>query len=175
MGFEMDISLLVSHIKECFGNMMPPRNYLEQGKIQSPGILFTFDFRVNDSNDSEESGSIESCKLVHLLFVYPHATFIAEKEHLYEPSDFKMTSNHESCYRSDGIWSPLSKIYFDMCESINKTRKKRHQKTMAPIQMRSHAYIWNMKTVMVDLIPDPENPSDGYWKKIGKIENLKKS
>jgi len=172
MGFKMEISLLVSSIKRCFENMMPPRIYHEQGrKIQAPGILFSFDLQVNDS---QKAASIEVHRLVHLLFVYPHATFMTEIEYGFNPSDFKMTSNHDSCYKSDGIWSPLSKIYFNMCESINELRKERHKKEIAPIQMGSHASIWDMKTVMVDLIPDPDHPG-GYWKKVENIVNLKKS
>ena len=33
-------------------------------------------------------------------------------------SRFKNTSNHDSCWRSDGIQSPLANLYFEMADSV---------------------------------------------------------
>ena len=170
MGFNFDVSMMISSIKECFESLMPEVKY-DGNKVKAPGVLYTFDFRINDNRISMKS--IQLSRIVHILLVYPHAVFISEKnDYVTVPEDFRMTSNHNSCYKSDGIWTPVSKIYFDMCEKINHIRKGRHMEELSPIEMDSNAYIWKMKMVTVDLVPDPDNP-DGYWKKIERISIFK--
>jgi hypothetical protein len=48
------------------------------------------------------------------------------------------TSNHDSCWRTDGLDSPISQVYFEMAESINAELGE--EKSVAPKDMSDHTY-----------------------------------
>ena len=85
---------------------------------------------------------------------------------------WKNTSNHDSCWRSDGIQSPITDQYFSMCEEINEMRKADGLEPVAPINMHhfnhldSHPLVTEVD-VTTESDPDTHNPS--YFRRIVKI------
>lgn len=85
------------------------------------GVLVTLDLRVSDY--SEDDDNFE-CETAHLLFVRPNnytKVMCALGTQLYEvkPEDWKMTSDHDSGWTSDGF-RMLDKVYWDLREKVPK-------------------------------------------------------
>lgn len=78
----------------------------------------------------EESTELGSRRFVHLLFHRPgnYTTVMMvvtdniclRKE---EIKDWKVTSCHDSCWRGDGVLSPLFRLYIEMCKEVDPTAR----------------------------------------------------
>ncbi len=66
------------------------------------------------------------------------------------------TSNHDSCWRTDGL-RPISIVYFDLAEKINKERKKDGLGEIAPVVMKDHTFINQVKKLKVRFRKNKEN------------------
>ena len=74
----------------------------------------------------EESSEFGPRRFVHFPFRRPGNyttvmmtvtnSILLRKE---EIVDWEVTSCHDSCWRGDGLLSPLSKLYFEMCEEVD--------------------------------------------------------
>ena len=85
------------------------------------------------------------------------------------------TSNHDSCWRSDGIDSPLTRLYFEFSEQINNELSengKYRENEVAPVLMHDHStfnFITPFDLVKITKSKDTKDNS-GYRKRIVSIE-----
>lgn len=73
-------------------------------------------------------------------------TFVMVNEELW-----KNTSNHDTCWESDGINSPLSELYFTMADEINMSLKDSGYEEMAPRDMNQSVYMTGKLWELVDI------------------------
>lgn len=134
----MDLASTIAGIK----NKVLPATYC--GEKEQPGILFTLDMRVS----SHENGdSFNAAADIGVLIVNPHSVFVAER--LNRPFCFvdapldqwKNTSNHNSCWKSDGLL-PLTETYFRLCEEINELRVEAGLPKIASKDMSTNIFYW---------------------------------
>jgi len=98
---------------------------LDSGVTQKEALYIKFEVRVRDfkaKGDRIIRDEELSCP-VHMIFfgdtsVFFYADKNLECSDIPSPELFVNTSNHNSCWRSDGF-SKLNELYFDMCEEIN--------------------------------------------------------
>ncbi|TSC60424.1 MAG: hypothetical protein LiPW15_302 [Parcubacteria group bacterium LiPW_15] len=71
-------------------------------------------------------------RFIHLLFHRPGnhtAVMVAVTDNPHfrkeEMKDWRVVSCHDSCWRSDGVESPLSKLYFEMCKEVDSAAAPR--------------------------------------------------
>ena len=88
-----------------------------------PGLMTTLDLRMFHYENSCES-EYKRSSLVHTLFTSNTSVFVVESAHYkrwYEipVGDWKNTSNHDSCWRSDGM-RHLTEICFRMADELNE-------------------------------------------------------
>ena len=128
--FEMKLSDLASALKE---------QVIPRGQHNEKALYMCFDVGLRIYSPIEAH-----CRsLVHILMYCPYGgsvhTFVAEQDFgpTKSPKElvWENTSNHDSCWRSDGLDTPLSRIYFRMADEINAKREAAGYETMAPVQM----------------------------------------
>lgn len=111
------------------GNNYAKRTANEDGTWTCPGLLFDVEFTVRDRSiqDYDEMVDTQAFDAYYILFtdgvsVYYASQFNDEgKRRMWNevaPEEWVNTSNHDSCWRSDGL-SWISKLYFDMCKHVN--------------------------------------------------------
>lgn len=76
----------------------------------------------------KESSELGPRRFVHFLFYRPRNyttvmmvvtdNICLRKE---EITDWKVTSCHDSCWRGDGVLSPLFRLYIEMCKEVDPT------------------------------------------------------
>ena len=109
----------------------------QNSAVAEPGLLFSL--RLNLSN-YEDDYTFSYTQNIFILFCGNTSVFTAEiNSHLNKPEDipndvWENPSNHDSCWRSDGIYI-FSKIYFDMAEKINADRVAAGLEKIAPVKM----------------------------------------
>ena len=64
---------------------------------------------------------------------------------------WKNTSNHDTCWRTDGIDSPLSALYFTMADDVNNELSSSNYLPVAPKDMHSSVYPVDKLWKMVDI------------------------
>ena len=100
----------------------------DDGSITAGGMLIEVELNVSDPSieDYDERMEAGARRFYYVVFCNNVSVFVARREvddgiqHYedIESSDWENTSNHDSCWRSDGMrW--LSKAYFDMCDEVN--------------------------------------------------------
>jgi hypothetical protein len=165
MGFEISFGSLVRGIVDGLRDKVAFHpTYEGKGKMKHSGVMFMFGLSVSSYTDKV---SARTSELLGIIFLYPHITFIATG--LQRAQDWQMTSSHDTCYVSDGIDSPVSKLYFKMCEEVNRQRKAGGQGEIAPMHMSSHAHFQGLKLVEVFTDPDPKETGRYQWRIIDKI------
>ena len=113
------------------------------GTWTCPGLVFDVEFTVRDPSiqDYDEKEINKAFASYYILFtdnvsVYYASQFDDEGTrrmwYQVEPEEWINTSNHDSCWRSDGL-SWISKLYFDMCKHVNGE--------VAPIALESTARV----------------------------------
>lgn len=128
--FEMRLSDLVSTIKE---------QVIPRGQHNEKALYLCLDVGLRVYSPIEAS-----CRsLVHILLYCPYGgsvhTFVAEQD--FGPTmslrelEWDNTSNHDSCWRSDGLDTPLSRIYFRMADEINAKLEATGHEGQAPVRM----------------------------------------
>ena len=78
-----------------------------------------------------------------------------------KPSDYKMTSDHDSCWRSDGIDSSISHVYFALAKQVNADKAPKCLEQWCTVRCEYVDVTW----VPIDL-------ADTYWKRLTKIESV---
>lgn len=69
------------------------------------------------------------------------------------------TSNHDSCWRSDGVRSPIVKAYFDLCSEVAPKK--------APVEVCATAHIDHVAIVKIHVKPTGD---DGYRQTLVYVE-----
>jgi len=72
--------------------------------------------------------------------------------------EWQNTSNHDSCWRSDGVRAPIAKAYFDLCREVAPKK--------APIELVSTANIDHVAVVKIQVRP----VGDGYHQTLVHME-----
>jgi len=153
--FEMPISRLVADIKE----MLLPR-----GQPNDKALYMRFDVSMHVYKPTDIR---RRCFLNFILYC-PHGgsvhTFFAEEPfhpYIQDLRNLKWdnTSNHDSCWRSDGVDSPVSRVYSRMADEINAQLDAQGFKTIAPAHMHKHVNLsWGpaWKLIDVEVRRDPD-------------------
>lgn len=143
-----------------------------RGERSLYGVGFCLDVRADYYGENGDAG--HAYRRVFILACGNVSTFVAideDDERWYGltevPLDkWKNTSNHDSCWRSDGIDSPLSALYFKLAEEVNAQLSE----PVAPkdITIEVAPVFTRLGTeVVVTLETDREkDPNSNYWKKV---------
>ena len=88
--------------------------------VKRPGIHIRFIARVDDTSTGKNMYAY-----VHFLFFGNTSVFFFAGSEMFlnkiELNQFQNTSNHDSCWRSDGF-SKLDELYFRMCNAVSKEK-----------------------------------------------------
>ena len=115
--FDINVTNLIYSIKE---KVLPPQHFKDQLPDKSwKAIVISLDLSMNDYNiHKSKRGS------VHFIFTRNTSVWYTFREGLHRwdeiPfNEWKNTSNHDSCWISDGVRSVLTKLYFEWAKEIN--------------------------------------------------------
>lgn len=142
----------------------------------APGLVFQLHASIGSHTNGE---SFTVYRTVWLAFTRHTSVFVAVQprdEHWYGAKDipvdaWKNTSNHDSCWRSDGIDSPLTSVYFEMCEEVNDLRVAAGLDSIAPNSMHQFSHLSSsvFQEVMKTTVTDYERDTSGYHRKLVDI------
>lgn len=145
--------------------------------ITTHGVIFTLNCSTSDYTEEK---NYHVNKQIYFLFTRRTSVFVAvapEGVHYYSWEEIPLelwenTSNHDTCWRSDGTDSPLSKLYFNMCDEVNSMREQDGLERKAPVELShfnnfSHRLVRHVDVTTTD-DADSHNPS--YFKKIVEIK-----
>lgn len=123
---EVQASNLVCSLYDRFRSLLT--NDFAEGKNRCEALLvsistqFSHSGYAEDGNTLHEYGSSEVYTYAHFILcgnVYVWSYTGPEGNPVKVPLEqWKNTSNHDSCWRSDGVNSILSTLYFDSCEKV---------------------------------------------------------
>jgi hypothetical protein len=160
--------------------------HTEDNSIEKVGIYIPISFFVHGYPDSNGISKRDVQATANTAFImagqtnvfYANDWFNKNKKSisLQEPftaEEFENTSNHDSCWRSDGIDSPITRLYFDMCEWVNQELMEMDEPRKAPKDLDSYTRfafypesLW--KIVKIRFVDDEKNP---YHKKLIEIKD----
>lgn len=152
--FQADLGEVIADIKKM---LIPP------GQTNPKALYIRADIgmRVYEPTD------IRRRSFLHFVLYSPFGgsvhTFVAEQnfdghEELNELA-WENTSNHDTCWRTDGLRSPISKVYFRMADEINAVLVEQGYEGVAPARMDSRASlawgseVWKLINVRVKRVP----------------------
>lgn len=112
-------------LSECICKMvykMP----VEKNKLLFISVRCNYDFYEKDIHIELPTSTVnfifhKASNYIKVLFVVLNDIFIFP-EHLI---DMKLTSYHDSCWRSDGVSSPLTKFHHNKCEELKQEINKK--------------------------------------------------
>ena len=176
MLVDTDVSLLITQLVEQFRSKMKQLDYNYQtGKAKSIGIKMKLNMKLFDYTDNH---TFETHEFLTFIFTGNTSVFVsseADDQFVYslKPENFANTSNHDSCWRSDGL-NILSKKYFEMAERINKQRVEQCLKEIAPIAMRQHNHFGFGNLFELVIINIKLKDTNEYQYDLISVEEVKK-
>jgi len=150
----------------------------DTGNMKRVGLMFHITASV--AKYSNDKDTVETSRNIFFLLCGNTNVWIAEQDpHKEErrwgginsiPLDaWKNTSNHDSCWRSDGVESPLSQIYFDMCDEVN--RQLPEEDRVAPKDLSMfNTFGFGDIVKHVTIVHAAVEPTDTYRRKIVEVE-----
>jgi len=140
---EIKLSDVIQQLVDQFLDRQTIVYMKNDGSIKRPGLVFQINANIFKYIDDQEGHSYRNIFIVFCggtnVFIASQNTTTAENRwHGISsvPLDaWENTSNHDSCWRSDGLDSPLSNIYFEMCKEVNEHLPKDCK--CPPIEMTS--------------------------------------
>jgi len=176
--FEIKADLIICNLVDKFLDRKSPLQISDDwSKETAHGVIVSVNCNVSDY--SSDVINIDIHRRIWFLFTRNTSVFVAvdsmENDWKFWNSiplnAWKNTSNHDSCWRSDGM-RPLYKTYFEMCDEVNAARVKAGLKTIAPVKMSGfntlgHDLITEVK-VTTTSNKDSFNPS--YYRKLVSIK-----
>jgi len=124
--FQVEADHLICTLWDTLRPRSPVREYPDYkssgcDRVSEPGLITTLDLRLSVYLDSK---TYDASALVHTLFTSNTSVFVAVTQDFQRWSDVKIedfhnTSNHDSCWRSDGM-SDLRKLYYSMRADVLK-------------------------------------------------------
>jgi hypothetical protein len=150
------------------------------------GIAFGLDVRERyaiPGVETVDGDRIEYTDSINVFFVIcdRHRVFFQASEDVYclmpylkrlPSAEWKQTSYHDSCWRSDGIESPISSVYFKLANNINKAMESAGHPKVAPINIDVDTYLKIAgEPVTVTYVNDQKRNTHGseYFKSIISI------
>jgi len=79
--------------------------------------------------DPEMRGDDRQIRETQMVFERKQAhtkVFVADRKDRQEPLVWMLESDHDSCWQEDGVRTPLSKLYFRMCNEVNPDKPPAH-------------------------------------------------
>ena len=163
-------SLHVVHNKEC-----PEAEYLDDysfSQVKRKGVLFNIDLACeckgydNKGNMHHEWAKYERHNIT-VIVAKPHNVYV-NLSNTKNVADYKNTSNHDSCWRHDGL-SLILDFAHDMYRRVyaNKPEDKR------PNMVNADFFIWDsFKDFMQPVEITTKNTEDGYHENITNIQSI---
>jgi hypothetical protein len=149
------------------------------------GIAFGLDVRARytlpDLNSDGDRIEYTESTNVYFVICDRHRVFFQVSEDIYcltsylkrlPSSAWKQTSYHDSCWRTDGIESPISEVYFKLADNINRAMQSVGYPKVAPINMDINTYLKIAgEPVTVTYVNDQKRNTHGseYFKSIISI------
>lgn len=146
------------------------------------GIAFGLDVRA-EYYVGEGDDRVEYSDSINVFFVVcdRHRVFFQSNEDIYcisshlkrlPTADWKQTSYHDSCWRTDGIESPISSVYFKLAENINRSMSSVGYPRVPPKDININTYLRIAgEPVTVTYVNDQKRNTHGseYFKSIISI------
>lgn len=135
-------------------------------------LLFTFDVHMAYFQDEEK---YESDRLEVSVLVAGHRVWVKTGRLRSIPlswDDWENTSNHDSCWRSDGLDSPLSKVYFTLSEQINVKREMAEKERVAPKDMTEYTWSPIGTRMFRNMRVSWQRTEDNYHLRLTNLEEL---
>ncbi len=142
--FAIEIDSYVAMITdELLGN---PRKLPERlGAFQEQeGLIFFFDMSLTVYKDQKTYRRRSNyCFVIAGKSVWFSLVkgLVPSLDELNNITTWENTSNHDSCWRSDGL-RPISRVYFEFAEQINKEMVADGLPEVAPVNMKMHVSLW---------------------------------
>lgn len=141
--------------------------------VKLDGINFGYE---KDGNTYHEEWESRMIKYYHIIFLSCRNVYVAisDEPKTPQPSEWKNTSNHDSCFRSEGI-RDLSSLYFYINDEIYKNTPDGHKKApiMGSVEM-SLEHEWLCGPLLKFVKVETERMDDGYHNILTKIDIIKK-
>jgi hypothetical protein len=174
MGFEIAVDRVVYHLWETLRPERPmARRYTDAGVLEE-GLVVTLDLRLSHYVP-DEGNEYHKSALAHIILtgntsVFAAATHDYTPWHQMDAGQWDNTSNHDSCWRSDGFGF-LNTLYFNMTEQMNHQIKADGGSPIAPIYFSQFCTLgsldgkpWETVVVQHELIP-----GDHYRRRLVKV------
>lgn len=135
--FEVSGTSIVTSLYDKLRGLLSCECY-EYGRHRATALVVSFDVSFShhgfgpDGNTPHEYGERHLRKYVHFVLTgnvhvwcYTGPEWDIDR---ISPDEWHNTSNHDSCWRSDGINTPLSQLYFESCDYVQQHLPERLQK-----------------------------------------------
>jgi hypothetical protein len=121
-----------------------------------------------DGNTLSSYDSISDVKFIHMIFTGHVSVWSAVSTawglNSIPLDQFENTSNHNSCWSSDGLHD-ITDVYFDLCKSVQTHLPENLR--VPPIKVAKFNYIDEIKIIEIET----QKLKDGYHSKITSINN----
>jgi hypothetical protein len=118
------IVFLVDKMLDRDSNKIERVGWENGGVFRRPGLYMSFPVTVSDDDYDEYGENTSITRTVYLVFTgHTSVWYTVTDDMRYnpKPEDFINSSNHNSCWRTDGLQF-LSNLYFDMCKEVNPNK-----------------------------------------------------
>ena len=167
--FKVGLSSLISSIvrEELRKCDMEPKYELKTGHITKEGIMIEYNCAVHDYTGHRSAK--ESFRRYMILFCGNVNVFVARVEHKscledVPPERWENTSNHDSCWSSDGL-DFINRSYFEMCNEVNPD--------VAPVLLDSGAQIGFLSKMFTKvIITYKQRQGNDYRNELVKVEKV---
>lgn len=133
--FHMNVDTVVSELKESL---------LPRAQINEKALYVCLDLRLRHYRHVSEGFEFGASTFVHFVLYSPYGssthTFIAQGDPYADLSllAWENTSNHDSCWRTDGVGKPLHEIFMDLANEVNRQVHEAGFPTVAPVEIKQH-------------------------------------
>ena len=142
--------------------------------VKADGTNFGFE---NDGNTRHDEWECRIIKYFHIIFLSNRNVFISisDSEKLSAAETWKNTSNHDTCFRTDGTQN-LIDLYFKINNQIFRKTPEEHREApiMGNVKLNLHHGFFSgpvFKFVKVE----KKLMKDGYHSRLVKIEEIHKT
>jgi len=168
---DMDMENVLTSIADTFRPYFKHIEYRDYKTHVEEGIAVRFQMQLNYY---EDEFSLSRYQDFVVIFTSNTSVFVASPEDTFtwwkNPEIFKNTSNHDSCWRSDGLRF-LFDTYMKMADSINTELLDEGFEQVPPADMSQHNR-FNFGKMVERVRIEKEKLDDSYHYKLTKIEKL---
>lgn len=166
--FIIRASSFVCYLKDTLTDSLDGWESLGGGKMRKPGIMVSLDCRLSNYETNDRRNVLVHFVLCGNTNVF---AYCADKRFNYLPfEEFENTSNHDSCWRTDGVDSYLTGLYFKWADEIRQGRAPRELHSGCDIGLGCHRLV--DVTYGCDEARNKEYGSD-YWNKLLDVTERK--